>query len=119
MVDQESLGNAARRIIELQAEIAEKQEAVENYKQFIADNATEDVQIVPSNGQLFKVNTYVYRRFDANYGKAQRPDLWEKYAQPTVTLTAAQAKKVMSDEEYAAFQRVSDGRSVSIELLDE
>lgn len=115
-----SVANAARRIIELQSEIQEREEAIENYKHYIADNTTEPEQIVKDDdGHLFRVNTYVYRRFDANYGKSQRPDLFDKYATETKTLSAATAKKVMTDEEYAVFQRVSDGKSVKIEHIDD
>lgn len=118
MSDNNSVANAARRIIELQAEIAERQEAVENYKQFIADTVTEPEQVVQDDrGNLFKVNRYTYRRFDANWGKFQRPDLWEKYATSKPVLTAADAKKRMTEEEYAAFQKVSDKPSVTIETL--
>lgn len=114
-----SVANAARRVIELQAEIAEREEAIENYKQYIIDNTNEGEQVVQDDtGNRFKVNVYTYRRFDANYGKSQRPDLWEKYAQPKFTLDAKTAKSLMSEEEYAAFQRVSDKRSANIEILD-
>lgn len=112
--------DAARRVKELQAEADRIAEEIENLKQFVANNVPEGETLLGDEERGF-IKTLVYRakQFNEAYGKRHRPDLWDKYAEPVFTLNSTIAKKKMTEDEYAEFQKPSDKISVKLEVVND
>lgn len=112
---------AARKIKELQAQIAELTEAVENLKAKEVEYFHEEQgdHIVGSNEEGFlKVVIYQSKTFNEAWGKKQRPDLWEKAAIDIRLVNSTSAKLYLDEEEYAVFQKPSAKLSVKVEVVD-
>jgi len=113
---------AARKIKELQAQIAELEEAVENLKAKEVEYFHEEPgdYIVGDNENGFlKVMVYQSKRFDENYGKKLHPELWAEYAEAKLVLTSARAKDKLSEDEYEDFQKPSAKLSVKVEVIND
>lgn len=126
MVDNnETAAKIARRIVTIQAEQAELEEAIQNLKGKLAEVLPEGDNVVGDNEQGFlKVVVYQSKQFNEAYGKKNHPELWEKHAVNKRVLDSATAKAAikaeeMTEDEYALFQKPSDKKSVKIELVDD
>jgi hypothetical protein len=122
MADEALALRAMKKIKTLQAEIAQYEEAVENLKGVVAANLPlgETLLQDPDDEDLtLKATVYVSKTFNEGYGKKARPDLWEKAAVETKVLTSATAKKALTEEEYALFQKPSDKTSVKVEVVND
>lgn len=109
--------SASKRIAQLQAEIAEREEEVENLKQFVANLVpTGETMLGDEERGYIKAVVIEGKMFNEAWGKKQRPDLWEKYAVAKFVLDSATAKKVLSEEEYAVFQKPNNKTTVKIEV---
>lgn len=117
----ERAAKAARKIKELQAQIAELTEAVENLKakevEYFEAQIGEHVVGDNDNG-FMKVVIYQSKTFNEAWGKKARPDLWEKAAVTTTIVTSASAKLLLDEEEYTVFQKPSAKLSVKVEVVD-
>lgn len=112
---------AARKIKELQAQIAELTEAVENLKAKEVEyfHEEEGEHIVGNNDEGFlKVVIYQSKTFNEAWGKKLHPDLWEKAAVDVRLVTSTSAKLYLDEEEYKAFQKPSAKLSVKVEVVD-
>lgn len=116
----EAAAKVARQIIALQSEIAEREEAIENLKAKEAEWFELGEHIVgdPDSGYQ-KVTVYQSKAYNEAYGKKAQPELWDKHAVATRSLTSAQAKAALSEAEYALFQKPSAKLSVKIEVVDD
>lgn len=105
----------ADNIIILQAEIAEREEAIKNYKAKLAEWFEPGEYVLDDR----KVTVYYHKAINEAYAKANEPELYEKALVTKEVFNAAGAKKNLSEEEYARVQKVSTEPSVKIELLDD
>lgn len=103
------------KIMELQSQAADIDQAIKNYKKFISDNAPEGIN---PYGE-FKVEVYTYKKYDEAYGKKNNPELWAEHAVEKRVLDSATAKRVLSEEDYAKFQKPSADKSVKVSFLDD
>lgn len=100
----------------LQSEIAEREEAIVNMKAKLAEAQGLGEHLVGD----YKITAYVSKQFQAGLAEKVLPaDRWEAISVPARTTSAALAKKVLSDEEYARCQKVSDKVSVKIERRED
>lgn len=104
-------------IIKAQADIAELEEYITNLKSKLADNLPLGEQTVGD----YKITTYVHKAFNAAQAEKVLPhDRWLAITKPARTTTAAMAKKILTEEEFASTQKVSEnGTSVKIELRED
>jgi hypothetical protein len=110
----EQVVRAAAKIKQLQSDIADNEEAVRNLKRFIADNTPEGTT---TQGD-YKIEVYTYKKFDEAYGKRQNPELWAEHAVEKRVLDSATAKRVLTEDEYALFQKPSADKSVKVDFVD-
>jgi hypothetical protein len=111
---------AMRKIKQLQADIAEYEEAVENLKDVVIANLPvgETTLGNPDDGYV-KATVYQSKRFDEEYGKKQAPELWDQHAVTQRVLTSKAAKEKLEPEQYALFQKPSSKLSVVVEALND
>jgi hypothetical protein len=118
----ERAAKAARKIKELQAQIAELEEAVENLKakevEYFNESLGEHVVGDNDNGFL-KVTIYQSKTFNEAWGKKLAPELWAEFAESKTVLTSARAKDKLSGDDYALFQKPSAKLSVKVEVISE
>jgi hypothetical protein len=125
MADEALALRAMKKIKEYQAKIAEYEEGVENLKELVANNlpmGEHELVDFDEDGEVnavFKATVYRSKTFNEAYGKAARPDLWEKAALSVKGLTSARAKTALTPEEYAIFQKPSDKTSVKVEVVND
>lgn len=103
------------KIIMLQAEKEDIDEAIDNYKAKLAEMLGEGEH--EESGR--KVTVYHHKAINATYAKAHEPELYKKALVTTEVFNAAGAKKNLTEEEYARVQKVSPDFSVKVELLDD
>jgi peptidoglycan hydrolase CwlO-like protein len=117
----EAAARYARKIKELQAQVEELTEAIDNLKAKEAELLPDGENIVGDNENGYlKVTVYQSKTYNEAWGKSNNPEVFEKYAQPVLTLgSAAVAKAAMTDEEYALFQKPSAKKSVKVEVMKE
>lgn len=121
MADQlERTYEAARKIKQLQAQADEIAEEIENLKQFVANNVPEGETLLGDEDRGY-IKTLVYRakQFNEAWGKKRHPELWERYAVTKFVLDSTTAKKNMTEEEYAEFQKPSEKVSVKLEVVND
>jgi len=121
MTDVERALAAAKKIKELQAQIAELTEAVDNLKAKEVEYFEAQVgdHVVGDNeGGFLKVTIYQSKTFNEAWGKKLRPDLWEKAAVSIKQVNTASAKLLLDAEEYAVFQKPSANLSVKVEVIE-
>ena len=113
----EQIKNYADKITVLQSEIADREEAVKNLKAKLAENLPEDEHFVGD----YKITVYTSKAFNAKLAEeVLTPAQWEAISVPARATTAALAKKVLSEEDFARTQKVStNGTSVKVELREE
>lgn len=100
----------------LQSEIAEREEAIDNLKAKLA----EDLGIGEFAEGDFLVTVYQSKAFNAKLAEQTlSPERWEAISTPTRVTTAAQAKKVLTEEEFASVQKASDKTSVKVEMRED
>lgn len=120
MTDIERAAKAARKIKEIQAQIAELEEAVENLKakevEFFDGTLGEHV-VGDNDGGYLKVTIYQSKTYNEAWGKKLAPELWEEFAEEKKVLTSARAKDKLG-EAYALFQKPSAKLSVKVEVID-
>lgn len=121
MADQlDRVFNAAARVKELQAEVDERLEEIENLKSFIANNIPEGETLLGDDERGFiKAQVYTSKQFNEAWGKKNHPEVWEKYAEPVFKLDSTIARKKMTEEEYALFQKPSEKTSVKLEVVND
>jgi hypothetical protein len=110
------------RINELASEIADLEEARDNYKATLAADLglTEKSEIIGTEETGYnEVDVYRSKKFDSAYLKKQNPQAWDKAATAVLTVTSAHAKEVLTPAEYAQGQKVSDKISVVIRPLND
>lgn len=118
----ERAAQIARKIKELQARIAEDEEAVRYLKSKEVELFSGEVgeHIVGDNDEGFlKVVVYQHKTFNEAWGKARHPELWEKAKITQEVVTSASAKLLLDEDEYAEFQKPSADLSVKIEVVDD
>ena len=100
----------------LQSEIAEREEAIANMKAKLAEAQGLGEHLVGD----YKITAYVSKQFQAGLAEKVLPtERWEAISVPARTTSAALAKKVLTDDEYALCQKVSDKISVKVERRDD
>lgn len=117
----ERAAQIARKIKELQSEEAEIAEAIRNLKAKEVELLEGDIgdHIVGDNDNGYlNVVVYQHKTFNEAWGKARRPDLWEKAKITVDVVTSASAKLLLDEEEYAEFQKPSADLSVKVEVVD-
>lgn len=125
MTDTDTAAKIARRIVTIQAEKAELEEAEANLKAKLAELLPEGDTPVGDNEQGFlKVTVYQSKQFNEGFGKKNNPELWEKLAVAkrvldSTTFKAAIKADEATEEDYARFQKPSDKLSVKVGLLDD
>jgi len=122
LTDAQRQAKIARQIVGLQAEIAERAEAVDNLKAKLAElvgTTTEPVVVGDNDNGYQLITVFKGKAFNEAYGKKAQPELWEKHAESKKVLTSARAKSVLTDEEYALFQKPNDKTTVKVELADD
>jgi len=122
LTDEQRKAKIARQIVALQAEIAERAEAVDNLKAKLAElvGETTEPYVVGDNDNGYQLITvYKGKAFNEAFGKKNQPELWAKHAEEKKVLTSARAKSVLTEEEYALFQKPNDKTTVKVELADE
>lgn len=105
------------RIIVLQSEIADREEAVANLKLKLAGLYDNTPGEYVEDGR--KITVYFHKAFNAAHAKTNEPELYRKGSAATVVFTSATAKEKLTPEEYARVQKVSETPSVKIELLED
>src|SRR5690349_19456541 len=106
-------------ITALQDEESEIKEAIAFKKAKLAEELGAGEHIEGTNDTGFsKVIVYQHKTFNEGWGKKRRPDLWDKAKETVEVVTSATAKAKLTTEEYAEFQKPSDGLSVKIEVLN-
>ena len=118
----ERAAQIARKIKELQADEAGIVEAIRNLKAKELELLGADIgeHIVGDNeGGYLNVIIYQHKTFNEAYGKAKRPDLWEKAKVVQEVVTSTSAKLLLDEDEYAEFQKPSAGLSVKVEVVDD
>lgn len=121
MTDTERALAAAKKIKELQAQIAELEEAVENLKAKEVEyfEAEQGEHVVGDNDSGFlKVTIYQSKTFNEAWGKKLAPELWAEFAEFKAVLTSARAKDKLDPEQYALFQKPSAKLSVKVEVIE-
>lgn len=111
----------ANKIVELQAQEAEIAEAISNYKAKLADVVGEGERVTEDG---IKVIVYRHKAFNEAYGKKKNPELWQRLAENKPVLDSATFKRAIAEEratedEYAEFQKASDGLSVKLEVAND
>lgn len=121
MVDEALALRAAKKIKQLQAEVAQYLEAIENLKATVAKNLPVGDTILydPETEESLKATVYTAKQYNEAYGKKNRPDLWTAHAVTKLVLDSATAKKELTPEEYAEFQKPSDKVSVKVEVVND
>lgn len=112
----------ARKIKELQAQEADIAEAIVNLKAKeveLFEGELGDHLVGDNDNGYLNINVYQHKTFNETWGKAQRPDLWDKAKVTVDVVTSATAKAALTEEEYAVFQKPSAGLSVKIEVVDD
>lgn len=100
----------------LQSEIADRQEAIDNYKATLAEAQGLGEHLVGD----YRITNYISKQFQAKLAeKVLPPERWEAISVPARTTSAALAAKVLTDEEYALCQKVSDKVSVKVERRED
>lgn len=121
MTDVERALAAAKKIKELQAQIADLTEAVENLKAKEVEyfESEQGDHIVGDNdGGFLKVTIYQSKTYNEAWGKKQAPELWAEFAESVTVLTSARAKDKLDKEQYELFQKPSAKLSVKIEVIE-
>ena len=107
-------------IITMQAERDELDEAIRFKKEKLAADLYAGEHLIGDNESGYvKAIVYQHKTFNEGYGKQRRPDLWEKAKETKEVVTSAGAKAKLSTEEYAEFQKPSDGLSVKLEVIND
>lgn len=118
----EQVAKIARKIKELQAAVADYEEAIQNLKakevELLAGEIGDHIVGDNENGYL-NVIVYQHKTFNESYGKMNRPDLWEKAKITQEVVTSASAKLLLTEDEYAEFQKPSANLSVKVEVVDD
>lgn len=118
----ERAAQIARKIKALQAHEAEVQEAIANLKakevELLSGEIGEHIVGDNENGFL-NIVIYQHKTFNEEYGKARRPDLWEKAKIVQEVVTSKSAKLLLDEDEYAEFQKPSANLSVKVEVVDD
>lgn len=110
----------ARQIAVAQLEIAEKQEYVDNLKRKLYEYNGEvtDLTVGDSEHGFFKVTSYMGKSFNGDFLKKNNPEAFEKAAETKKVVTAARAKALLSEEEYAQGQKSNTNPTVKVEVLN-
>lgn len=112
----------ARKIKELQALVADYEDAIKNLKakevEILNGEIGDHIVGDNENGYL-NVIVYQHKTFNEAWGKQRRPDLWEKAKITQEVVTSASAKLLLDEDEYAEFQKPSADLSVKIEVVDD
>lgn len=120
MADEGVALRAMKKIKQLQAEVAEYNEAIENLKETVANNLpVGETILADEDGTELKAIIYQSKQYNEAWGKKRRPDLWTAHAVTKLVLDSATAKKELSEEEYAEFQKPSDKVSVKVEVVND
>lgn len=118
----ERAAQIARKIKELQAQESDIAEAIKNLKakevELLNGDLGDHIVGDHENGYL-NVIVYQHKTFNEAYGKARRPDLWEKAKITQEVVTSASAKLLLDEDEYAEFQKPSADLSVKVEVVDD
>lgn len=104
------------KIIMLQADAEEIEEAIKGHKAKLAEMYAETGEF-EEDGR--KVTIYYHKAINEAYAKANEPELYKKALVTKEVFNAAGAKKNLTEEEYARVQKVSTERSVKVELLED
>lgn len=112
---QERAAKYADKILELQDEIADREEAVANLKAKLASWIGEDEVVVDGRN----IRVYHHKAFNADYAKKNFPELVEKGSAQKTVFTSATAKAALTAEEYAKVQKISPDFSVVVSLVEE
>lgn len=110
------------KIVQLQSQAADIEEAIKNYKAKLAEQLGNIIgeEIVGDNDTGFtKVIVYQHKTFNEAWGKKLAPELWEKAKRTKEYVDSAGAKALLTPEEYAVFQKPSDGLSVKLENIND
>lgn len=119
LTDEQRKAKIARQIVGLQAEVAERLEAIDNLKAKLAElvgETTEPAVLGDADNGFQLVTVFTGKAFNEAYGKKNAPELWEQHAETKKVLTSARAKDVLTDEEYARFQKPNTKTTVKVEL---
>jgi hypothetical protein len=112
----EQIVKVSGQIEVLQSEIADREEAIANLKATLSESTGLGEHLIGD----YRITAYVSKQFQAKLAEKKLPaERWEAISVPTRTTTAAMAKKILSDEEYALCQNVSDKVSVKIERRED
>lgn len=113
----EQVTGISGNILKAQADIAELEEYITNQKAKLAENLELGEQLVGD----FKITTYVHKAFNAGLAEKVLPhERWLAISKPSRTTTAAMAKKILTEDEFASTQKVSEnGVSVKVELRED
>lgn len=105
----------------LQSEIADREEAVENYKSKL-DELLGDAQgevIGNPNDGFYEYSSYLGKQFNAKQAEQVLPhERWLAASKATRTTTSAQAQKVLTDKEFALCQKQNSKKTIVIKRVD-
>lgn len=117
----ERAAKIARKIKELQAQAADIDDAIKNLKAKEVEILGEVGDHIVGDNEEGYLNVIIYQHktFNEAWGKARHPELWEKAKIVQEVVTSASAKLLLTEEEYAEFQKPSADLSVKIEVVDD
>lgn len=122
MVNVERAAKIAANIKLLQGEVAEREEAIENYKSALAEElgiGADETVGNPETG-FFSIKTFVGGAYNEAFLKKEHPELWAKAAEHVEAkkiITSAVAKAHLSPEDYKLAQKPHSKTTVLVELL--